>query len=349
MERAPATESLVLRYALAVGLVAAATGLSFLIRPLSEGSPFILYFLAAILAARFGGLGAGALAIVTGAVAALYFFIAPRHSFFTASPAIAFELVGFVLVCGVACWIASALGMAQERLRRVVDSIWEGLVVVDAESRPIYVNHQAAEFMEKRLEDVIGKPLVEVFPELPSMPFFAELRHAMFERRPSRIEAYFPAKDAWLEANVVPAEKGGLALFVRNVTERKRVQQQLEATFADLARSNHELERFASTVSHDWVQPLSSIMTNASLLEYQDGETRRYARRIIDDVHRMSAQLRIRRKDSKAGALGRSQVDRSRGSARGRPAIAVRSSRRQGHDRGERGTTDGEGRPAVDQ
>jgi PAS domain S-box-containing protein len=301
MVRAPSPGRQVVRYGLAVGLVSAATGLSFVIRPLTEGSPFILYFLAAILSARFGGLGSGLLATLLGGLAARYFFIAPHYLFGFPSAEVAFELVGFLLVGGIACWITSALGRAEERLRRVLDSIWEGFVVVDPHWRAVYVNRRVTDSMGKRPDEVIGKRVVDVFPELTTMPFFHELHQAMVERRPAHIEAYFPTRDVWLESNVVPAEKG-LALFVRNVTDRKRVQQALESTLADLARSNQELERFASTVSHDWVQPLSSITNSAWLLEGQSkGEIQRYARDIIEVTKRMAALLQARRDDSKAG------------------------------------------------
>lgn len=287
-------------YGFAVAMVAAAALLSLLTRSWMEGAPFLFFLLASVAAARFGGFGPGALATVFGALAVQWVF-APRPTPGLSGPPGAFALVGFLAVSGIACWMVAAAGTARKRPGHVLDSIAEGFVVIDPSWRLVQVNGRAAEMAGKPRQELTGKRIHEVFPGFEGMPFFGELRSAMVERRPTRVEAYVPSRDAWFELQGLPA-KNGLALLVRDVSERVRGHRQLEATLADLARSNYELERFAASVSHDWVQPLSSIMTFAELAKDQStGDAQRNARNIIEAVKRMDLLLQTRREGSKAG------------------------------------------------
>ncbi|MFC6953588.1 histidine kinase N-terminal 7TM domain-containing protein [Halorubellus litoreus] len=85
---------------------------------------------------------------------------------------------------------------------------------------------------------------------------------------------------------------GGIVVNARDVTERKDRERELEATMADLERTNERLERFASVVSHDLRNPLNVADGYAELLEERVddpavGEIRTShdrMRRIIDDV-----------------------------------------------------------------
>src|SRR5437762_6102265 len=96
------------RYGLAIALVGATVGLSLLAPPLCEGSPFTLFFLAAIVTARLAGLGPAWLATALGGLAAQYFCVPPRFSLALAFPTgDVFRLAGFLVVSGLASWITS--------------------------------------------------------------------------------------------------------------------------------------------------------------------------------------------------------------------------------------------------
>ena len=59
----------------------------------------------------------------------------------------------------------------------------------------------------------------------------------------------------------------GVFAAARDITERKRAEEQQECLISELARKNAELDRFTYTISHDLKSPLLSIQGFLSLLE----------------------------------------------------------------------------------
>ncbi len=291
MTRRPPLHELVL-YVAAFGVVGLAAGLSYLAPALSSASPYTLFLLAAIIAARWCGLGPGLAAIIIGGVLAEALFVAPRPSLLQPHTAEVLDLVSYLVVGFVACWATSSLRSARERILRILDSISEGFTVVDRSWRVLYLNRAAADMARTPPTDLLGRNVLETLPGGAAMPFKNELRRAMTERRPTRIEVRVPGTGVWLETRIVPTEEG-LSAFTRDVTDRKVTHHQLGITLSALARSNQELEKFARTMSHDLVQPLASITSFAELLKDSNpAEVERCANRIIEIGLRMAATLR---------------------------------------------------------
>jgi PAS domain S-box-containing protein len=90
-----------LDYGIAVLAVGLALLFQFLLTPMFGGdpdsSPFMLFFAAVMVAAWFGGLGAGLLATVLSALLSNYFFLVPQYTMQSAMPAQGLRLAAFVL------------------------------------------------------------------------------------------------------------------------------------------------------------------------------------------------------------------------------------------------------------
>jgi len=105
----------------------------------------------------------------------------------------------------------------------------------------------------------------------------------------------------WLQTSKIPLRERDGHIFgvlgtYEDITEIKRASQSLAALNAELARSNAELDQFASVVSHDLQEPLRMIASFTQLLERRyggqmDERGRKYMGYIVQGAQRMQQMI----------------------------------------------------------
>ncbi|MGN6546044.1 MAG: hybrid sensor histidine kinase/response regulator [Aureliella sp.] len=111
---------------------------------------------------------------------------------------------------------------AYAQVAATMESITDALVAVDADWRFTYINARAERIYHRSREEMIGRELWQVFPEILGTVFEHEYRRAMRDRVSVQLEALFQPLDAWFSVNIFPMENGGLSFYFQDVTERKR-------------------------------------------------------------------------------------------------------------------------------
>jgi PAS domain-containing protein len=98
--------------------------------------------------------------------------------------------------------------------------------------RCTYVNDQGAAFTRKRREELNGKILWEVFPDVAGTKLQREYGRAMSEDLPGAVEFYYPPFEMWFSHRVFPFSDG-VAAYVTDITERRKAEEERVRLLAD--------------------------------------------------------------------------------------------------------------------
>lgn len=151
---------------------------------------------------------------------------------------------------------------AESKMRNILESIADGFVSFDRNYTITYVNSAAEQIFGRNKEDLLGKFFWTEFPDEATTDVKSRYSAVMETQTPLSFELFLPKRESWWEESVYWAKDGGLSIYFRDVTERKRLDER--------GRHTQKLESLgvlAGGIAHDFNNLLTAILGGASLLQ----------------------------------------------------------------------------------
>ncbi|MFQ4141598.1 PAS domain-containing protein [Chlorogloeopsis sp. ULAP02] len=126
---------------------------------------------------------------------------------------------------------------AESKLQEVLASIREDFVLFDRNWRIVYLNAQAAETMRMPREEILGRSMWDLFPDLVGTDFYDRLHQVVREQIPTQFEYYYSTWDRWFENRVYPTPDGIVNLCI-DITAAKRLEEIRKRTEEELRQKN---------------------------------------------------------------------------------------------------------------
>jgi diguanylate cyclase (GGDEF)-like protein/PAS domain S-box-containing protein len=123
------------------------------------------------------------------------------------------------------------------RLGITLESITEGFYTLDPQWRFSYLNREGARLLGRPPTELLGKSIWKEFPGAINTLFSEQVRAAVAGNYQVEFEALYAPLDKWFEIRAYPFPDG-LAIYFRDVSERRKAREQLMLLETSISRLN---------------------------------------------------------------------------------------------------------------
>jgi PAS domain S-box-containing protein len=181
---------------------------------------------------------------------------------------------------------------SEEKYKSLVENATDFIFMIDEHERVVSLNKSAANLFRKEPSEIIGNTIFDLFPEEVAGQFSKSLKQVFKTGRISMSESRMVAgeKEMWISTSLSPVRghKGEVVTVMgiaRNITERKRMEQELAANSMKLEQANQAKSEFLASMSHELRTPLNAIIGFSELmLDRVPGEVNEKQREFLSDI-----------------------------------------------------------------
>ncbi|MEH2464069.1 hybrid sensor histidine kinase/response regulator [Nostoc sp.] len=203
--------------------------------------------------------------------------------------------------------VEELLQKSEARYRRIVDTSYEGIWMIDSQSRTEFVNQRLSEMLGYPVQEILGRSMFDFMDQADGIVVEEILKWLKREGSDLK-EAQLRCKDGsyiWtlISARAIFSEENeflGAIAMLTDITDRKRTESerdhlfQLEQTArAEAEAANRIKDEFLAVLSHELRSPLNPILGWAKLLQSRkfDDTALQKALETIERNAKLQAQL----------------------------------------------------------
>lgn len=157
---------------------------------------------------------------------------------------------------------------SKNRYKQLIESISDGVYVIDYQWRCTLCNQSIARFVRKSVDKIIGYSLNDLFPKVKESVFFEKYAKVMETREFDKITDRFRNPEGeigWYEVRIHPVPEGILCI-ASDVTEKVRYEKQLQEALNQAQRADQLKSLFLANMSHEIRTPLNGIIGFVDLM-----------------------------------------------------------------------------------
>ncbi|MFX1338814.1 MAG: PAS domain S-box protein [Promethearchaeota archaeon] len=186
------------------------------------------------------------------------------------------------------------LKRSEQKFRRIFESIPDFYFLISSDGIILDFRGKREELYVPP-EDFLGKNIRDIFPRYFIDLSIEAINKTIETKEPTIIEYSLPIRgeERYYEARVLYFSKNQVAIFVREITERKKAELLVEEEFEKLKELEHIRKDLISRVSHELKTPLIPVISGSELLmSVYNHQIGKEAREIIEMIDKGGRRLK---------------------------------------------------------
>jgi len=180
-----------------------------------------------------------------------------------------------------------ALRNRENFINGILGSITDALIVWDKDWCCTFANDKFLLNIGMSWSEVMGKNIWQIFPDMIGSEPYVLLHQAMKERIGLEYEFYYEPLEMWIGDRVYPMPDGGLAIYSRDISDRKRLEADRQTAEAFLRESEKRYRLiFKCNPQPMWVYDVETLkflaVNGAAVAKYGYSETEFLSMTIAD-------------------------------------------------------------------
>lgn len=114
-----------------------------------------------------------------------------------------------------------AFQKSQQQYKEMVERITDGFYSLDNDFRYLFLNEKAGEIILHKPEEVLGKSVWEIFPDLVGTELYNNFLRARDEQVYVHFTEHYEVTGVWKDIQLYPSPEG-LSVFVKDISEQKK-------------------------------------------------------------------------------------------------------------------------------